>query len=118
MTLKHAVYCILSKFVLHENGNWKYLKIGKLFIGAYSSTATFAITAQTGPIYQSTVSGEINLPETINNLYTNVAVKTPSYTVWTAITEYGSSRISYRVVSAASRTSATYDVKAFTFGII
>ena len=116
LIIKKLLTKILKALILYESGSWSYVKLGKLFIGTYSSTATFTITAQTGPIYQSTASGAIDLPETMNNLYSSVAVKTANYTVWSAITEYGASRISYRVLSAGARASASYNIKAITIG--
>lgn len=116
LSVKKLLIKLLEALVVQTSGNWSYVKLGKLFIGAYSSTATFTITAQTGQIYQSTASGTINLPKTMNNLYSSVAVKMANYTVWSAITEYGASRISYRVLSAGSRASASYDIKAITIG--
>ena len=119
MRLKQAIYYILSKFVLHEDGDWKYLKIGKVFIGAYSATTSLTITSAVGSVYQTSSTQSISLPITLtSNLYTGVSVRTAMHLVWPSIYGSNGTLIQYRAVSPLSRTATDYNIKAFTFGII
>ena len=93
--------------------------IGSLFIGAYSATESLTIGTQVGSVYQTAGSEQIALPITLtSNLYSNVAVRTSSYSVWTAIYGSNGTTIQYRALSAASRASAGYNIKALTIGLV
>ena len=119
LNTKKLLTKILSSLGVKTSGNWTYLQIGSLFIGAYSATGTLSITTQVGQVYQTVDSSTITLPITLtSNLYSNVTIRTVSYSVWPAIYGSNATTIQYRVLSANSRASATYNIKAFTFGLI
>ena len=119
LNTKKLLTKILNSLGVKTSGNWTYLQIGSLFIGAYSATEQLTITTQVGQVYQTADSSTITLPITLTlNLYSNVAIRTSSYSVWPAIYGSNGTTIQYRVLSANSRTSASYKIKAFTFGLI
>ena len=119
LNAKKLLTKILSSLGTKTSGDWTYLQIGSLFIGAYSTTGSLTIASQVGQVYQTSSTAQIALPITLtSNLYSNVAVRTSSHTVWTAIYGSNGTLIQYRVLSAYSRTSASYNIKAFTFGLI
>lgn len=119
LNTKKLLAKIVKSLGVISSGNWKYLQIGSLFIGAYSATGQLTITTQVGQVYQTADSSTITLPITLtSNLYSNLTVRTVSYSVWPAIYGSNATTIQYRVLSANSRASATYNIKAFTFGII
>lgn len=110
---------ILNSLGVKTSGSWTYLQIGSLFIGAYSATEQLTITTQVGQVYQTEGSAQIALPITLtSNLYSNLTVRNVSYSVWPAIYGSNATTIQYRVISANSRASANYNIKAFTFGLI
>lgn len=115
LMVKELLTKILNALVLHESGNWSYVKLGKLFVGMYSTTATLAITSASGSVYQSG-AGTISFPETLTSQCTSVTIQTGSYTVWTSITGSSNSQVQYRAMSAGSRASASYNIRAITIG--
>lgn len=115
LILKKMLTKILKALLLHESGSWKYIKLGKLFVGMYATTATLAITSASGSVYQSG-AGTISFPETLTNQCTSVTIQTSSYTVWTSITGSSNSQVQYRAMSAGSRASASYNIRAITIG--
>lgn len=115
--LDHILGFIAKALLLHESGSWKYIKLGKLFIGAYSTTATLAITSASGSVYQSG-AGTISFPETLTSQCTSVTIQTGSFTVWTSITGSSNSQVQYRAMSAGSRASASYNIRAITIGLL
>lgn len=115
LSVKKLLIKLLEALVVQTSGNWSYVKLGKLFVGMYSSTATLAITSASGSVYQSG-AGTISFPETLTNQCTSVTIQTSSYTVWTSITESSNSQVQYRAMSAGSRASASYNIRAITIG--
>lgn len=119
LNTKKLLAKIVKSLGVITSGNWKYLQIGSLFIGAYSATEQLTITTQVGQVFQTANNAEITLPITLTtNLYSNVAVRKSDYSVWTAIWGSNGTLIQYRVLSPYSRASANYNIKAFTFGLI
>lgn len=119
LNTKKLLTKILSALGTKTSGDWTYLQIGSLFIGAYSTTGSLTIASQAGSVYQTSSTAQIALPITLtSNLYSNVAVRTSSYTVWTAIYGSNGTLIQYRAMSAASRASTNYNIKAITIGLI
>lgn len=119
LNTKKLLAKIVKSLGIITSGDWTYLQIGSLFIGAYSATGSLTIDSQVGSVYQTSGTMQIAMPITLtSNLYSNVAVRTSSYSVWAAIYGSNGTTIQYRVLSANSRASATYNIKAFTFGII
>lgn len=106
---------IAKALLLHESGNWSYVKLGKLFVGMYATTVTLAITSASGSVYQSG-AGTISFPETLTSQCTSVTIQTSDYTVWTSITGSSNSQVQYRAMSAGSRASASYNIRAITIG--
>lgn len=117
LIIKKLLTKILKALVLHESGNWSYVKLGKLFVGMYSTTSTLAITSASGSVYQSG-AGTISFPETLTSQCTSVTIQTGSYTVWTSITGSSNSQVQYRAMSAGSRASASYNIRAITIGLL
>lgn len=119
LNTKKLLTKILNSLGVKTSGDWTYLQIGSLFIGAYSATGQLTITTQVGQVYQTAGSSTITLPITLtSNLYSNLTVKTESYSVWPAIYGSNATTIQYRVLSANSRSIANYNIKAFTMGLI
>ena len=115
LSVKKLLIKLLEALVVQTSGDWSYVKLGKLFVGMYSTTATLAITSATGPIYQSG-SVAISFPETLTSQCTSVTIQTGDYTVWTSITGTSNSQVHYRAISAGSRASASYNIRAITIG--
>lgn len=119
LNTKKSLLKIISSLGVKTSGNWTYLQIGSLFIGAYSATESLTIGTQVGSVYQTAGSSTITLPITLtSNLYSNLTVRTVSYSVWPAIYSSNATTIQYRVLSANSRASATYNIKALTIGLV
>lgn len=108
-----------SLFPIQTSGNWEYITIGNLFIGAISYTGTLAITTQVGQVYQTASSSTINYPVTMAGVqYANVNIVSSSYSVWTAVYSSNTTSLQYRALSTASRSSSSYRIKAFVIGTI
>lgn len=119
LNTKKLLLKIVSSLGVITSGNWTYLQIGSLFIGAYSTTDTLTIGTQVGQVYQTASTAEIALPITLStNLYSDVAVRSSSYSVWSAIYGSNGTKIQYRAMSAASRASTNYNIKAITIGLV
>ena len=119
LNTKKLLTKILNSLGIITSGDWTYLQIGSLFIGAYSTTGSLTISSQVGSVYSTASNAQIALPITLtSNLYSNVAVRKSDYSVWTAIYGSNGTLIQYRVLSAYSRESANYNSKAFTIGSI
>lgn len=119
LNTKKLLTKILNSLGVKTSGDWTYLQIGSLFIGAYSTTGSLTIASQVGSVYQTASNAQIALPITLtSNLYSNVAIRTSSYSVWSAIYGSNSTTIQYRALSTASRSSTNYNIKAITIGLI
>lgn len=112
-----ALAFLLDAIEYKTSGNWNYLLLGKTFIGVYSTTGTLSINSAVGSVYQTASNSTISYPITINKLYyANVAVSSSSYSVWSTIYSSSTSGIAYRALSALSRASASYAIKAIVIG--
>lgn len=110
---------ILEAFGVRTSGNWKYIILGNVFIGAVSYQGTLTIQTAVGQIYQTASSSSITYPETLDSVqYANVTIVDSSYSVWTAIYSSSTSGLSYRALSALSRAAKQYRIKAFVFGTV
>ena len=117
--MSDAIAFLLDAMEYKTSGNWHYVLLGKTFIGVYTTTGSLSINSAVGSIYQTGSNASIAFPVTLSNLYyANVAVATSSYSVWTAIYSSSTSGISYRAMSASSRASATYNIKAIVIGAV
>lgn len=117
--MSDALGFLLGAMEYQTSGNWHYLIMGKTFIGVYATTGSLAINSAVGSIYQTGSNASIAFPVTLSNLYyANVSVQTSSYSVWTAVYSTSTSGLAYRALSAASRASATYNIKAIVIGAI
>ena len=119
LNVKKLLTKIVKSLGIITSGNWTYLQIGSLFIGAYSATGSLTIGTQVGSVYQTAGSEQIALPITLtSNLYSNVTIRNASYSVWPAIYGSNGTTIQYRALSTASRASTNYNIKAITIGLI
>ena len=117
--VSNALNYLLDSMGYQTSGNWHYLLLGKTFIGMYSTTGSLSINSAVGSVYQTASNATISYPISINKLYyANVAVANTSYSVWPVIYSSSTSGIAYRAMSAASRSSATYVIKAIAVGEI
>lgn len=117
--LREYIKTLTNGAVEYTSGSWKYLMFGNLFVGWYTDTETLTIGTQVGNVYQTANSSTIALPTTLNNiLYADVVVAKDSYSVWSAVYTCTSSTLYYRALSALSRASADYNVRAFVVGTI
>lgn len=117
--ISDALGFLLDAMEYKTSGNWHYITLGKTFIGVYATTGTLAITSAVGSVYQTGSNASISFPVTLNSLYyANVSVQTSSYSVWTAVYSASTSGLSYRAMSAASRASATYNIKSLIIGAV
>lgn len=117
--MSNALNYLLDAMEYETSGNWKYLLLGKTFIGLYRTTGTLSINSAVGSVYQTSSNSTIAYPVTLSAVYyANVAVATGSYSVWSVIYSSSTSGIAYRALSALSRASATYNIKAIVIGEI
>lgn len=114
-----ALGFLLGAMEFQTSGNWKYLIMGKTFIGLYRTTGTLTIGTANGSVYQTSSNSTITYPITLSAVYyANVAVATGSYSVWSSIYSSSTSGIAYRAMSALSRAAASYSIKAIVIGEI
>lgn len=114
-----ALAFLLDAMEYKTSGNWNYLLLGKTFIGLYRASATLTIGTANGSVYQTSSNSTITYPVALSAVYyANVAVATASYSVWSAIFSSSTSGIAYRALSALSRASASYSIKAIVIGEI
>ena len=103
-----------------SSNGWVWRKYSdKTFDAWYSGTATTAINSAVGSLYQSGSNLSLSIPSGIGAtsvLYGDVNLITASYGVWTYIITLNSTTFSYRGMSALSRASASYTVKAYVRG--
>ena len=103
-----------------SSNGWVWRKYSdKTFDAWYSGTATTAINSAVGSLYQSSSNLSLSIPSGIGAtsvLYGDVNLFTSSYGVWTYIITLNSATFSYRGMSALSRASASYTVKAYVRG--
>lgn len=103
-----------------SSNGWVWRKYSdKTFDAWYSGTATTAINSAVGSLYQSGSNLSLAIPSEIGAtsvLYGDVNMITSSYGVWAYILTMNSTTISYRGMSALSRASASYTVKAYIRG--
>ena len=96
------------------NGGAKYRKYADgRFEGWYKSTATLTIGTAVGSLYQTASNSSISFPITLASLtYADVKGNTSSYGVWSYLITTSTSFVSYRLCSASSRASASYNIAA------
>lgn len=115
--MSDALEFLLDATEYKTSGNWTYLTLGKTFIGLYRTAGTLTIGTAVGSVYQSSSNSTITYPVTLSTVYyANVAVATGTYSVWSTIYSSSTSGIAYRAMSALSRASATYNIKAIVIG--
>ena len=118
LDLKALLTKVLSAFGIHSNGSWRYVILGKFFIGACSFTGSLTITTAIGNVYQTGSNSNITLPVTLRNcVYADVKVMTSNYGVWTYMISKGNT-LYYRAMSALSRSTASYTICAIVIGIV
>ena len=99
------------------SGNWTYILLGDLFVGWYATTGPLTIGTQVGNVYQTSGNASITLPVTLSKvLHADVRVNTDQFSVWTAIFGTSGTTISYRALSALSRSAQNYDIQAVVVG--
>lgn len=102
-----------------KNGwDWRKYESGR-YEAWYSGSVTMAITGVIGSIYQSSSNSTLSIPSEIGALsviYGGVTLHINTYGVWSYVIAMSTSSISYRGFSAASRVSASYDVRAYIYG--
>ena len=100
------------------SGNWVYRKYADgRFEGWYKSTATLTIGTAIGSLYQTASNSSISFPITLTELtYADVKGNTSSYGVWSYLITTSTSFVSYRLCSASSRASASYNIAAYISG--
>ena len=114
-----ALGFLLDSMEYKTSGNWTYLTFGKTFIGTYRTSVTLTIGSANGSVYQTSSNSTITYPVTLSAVYyANVAVATGSYSVWSVVYSSSTSGIAYRAMSAISRASASYNIKAIVIGEI
>lgn len=118
LDVKKLLTKILGSFAIKSSGTWRYVILGKFFVGACSFSGTVAITTAVGNVYQSGTNSTITVPVTLQNcVYADVKAMTSSYGVWTYLVSKGNT-ITYRFMSAISRSSASYTISAIVIGIV
>lgn len=117
--MSDALEFLLDATEYKTSGNWKYLIIGKIFVGLYRTSVSLTIGTANGSVYQTSSNSTITYPVTLSGVYyANVAVANASYSVWSAIFSSSTSGIAYRALSALSRASASYSIKTIVIGEI
>lgn len=117
--VSNALNYLLDAMGYQISGNWHYLLLGKTFIGVYSTSGSLTINSAVGSVYQTASNATISYPITISKMYyANMTIANTSYSVWPVIYSSSTSGIAYRAMSAASRSSATYVIKAIVVGEI
>jgi len=117
--MSNALNYLLEGYTVQTSGNWSYVILGKLFIGMCRFSSTLSINSSNGSVYQTSSNSTLAYPVTLSAVYyANVTVATSSYSVWTSIFSSSTSGIAYRAMSALSRSSASYTIKALVIGSV
>lgn len=119
LDVKKLLTKILQNLIVQTSGDWRYITLGKAFFGGYNAQKQFAINNASGNIFLSPAQ-TITYPVTLSSIpYAGVSCTISTYPTWTVVNSTGASTgISYSVASSLSRTSTTYRIKAFTFGVL
>lgn len=116
--MSDALDFMLGRYDVQTSGDWMYTIINGLFIGAYNAQKAFTINTAVGNVYQSSAQS-LTYPVTLTAVpYANVTCIYGSYSTWTNITSSNTSGVSFTAMSALSRSSATYRIKALVIGKI
>ena len=100
------------------SGNWTYYKYNNGIIEQFlNETLTTAISTAVGSLYQTPSNTTRTMPvEMTSVLDANVAAFSDSFSVWTALYSISNTQVAFRLLSAATRTSTSYNVKAHIIG--
>ena len=103
---------------VQTSGSWLYIVLGGMFFCMYSYQNTIAINTAVGNVYQS-ASSSITYPISLTAVqYANVAPVYSSYGIWATIASSSTSGFQYNLMSALSRSSATYRIKVLVIGTV